>query len=189
MNLRNYIWGFKSVLGSNDFYDKSTSEKVTPVNTARSQFSVSYRDTSYSVDAEAALSIILQYVYYRCFKTESMTYDTFPFELQTIREGMKPVAISIPSYYRDSNVRGVELALTLNEFGQAAFIPEGVAIALDYGYMKAINHQFPSEGKVVLFCDMGQIATTVTIVHFTNVCIISFGMEFCLRSSFDKLFK
>ena len=169
MNLRNYIWGYKPVIGSNECFDSKVSEKVTVFNTSRAQFTVMYNDETFFVDSESALSIILQYVYYRCFKTESISYDTFPFEMKAILENSKPVAIAIPSYYRDSHIRGLEMALYLSQLGQAVFIPEGIAIALDYGYVKAMKNQFPEEGKVVLFCDMGELATTVTIVRYTNV--------------------
>ena len=169
MNLRNYIWGYKPVIGSNELFDSKVSEKVTVSNTSRAQFTVMYNNETFFVDSESALSLILQYVYYRCFKTESISYDTFPFEMQAIREKSKPVAIAIPSYYRDSHIRGLELALSLSQLGQAVFIPEGIAIALDYGYVKATKNQFPEEGKVILFCDMGELATTVTIVRYTNV--------------------
>ena len=46
------------------------------------------------------------------------------------------------------------------------------AVALDYGYYKATRKEFPEEGSVVLFCDMGKYATTVTVVCFTNVRLV-----------------
>lgn len=42
-------------------------------------------------------------------------------------------------------------------------------MALDYGYCKAENHEFPVQGSTILFCDMGSHCTTVTIVRFFNV--------------------
>ena len=47
-----------------------------------------------------------------------------------------------------------------------------IAIALDYGYYISLQGGFPTEGKTVLFCDMGCIACTVTVVHYTNVVIV-----------------
>lgn len=55
--------------------------------------------------------------------------------------------------------------------GEAAFIRESTAVALDYGYYKAMRKEFPDEGKTVLFCDMGAYSTTITVVHFTNVWV------------------
>ena len=44
-----------------------------------------------------------------------------------------------------------------------------VAVALDYGYFKAQHREFPEGGYVVLFCDMGEYCTTLSLVRFTNV--------------------
>lgn len=53
--------------------------------------------------------------------------------------------------------------------GEAVFIRENVAVALDYGHYKAMQKEFPEGGSTVLFCDMGAYSTTITVVVFTNV--------------------
>ena len=75
----------------------------------------------------------------------------------------------MPEYYTKSNIRGLEVALSLAHLGQASFLRESIAVALDYGYCKAENHEFPAQGSTILFCDMGSHCTTVTIVRFFNV--------------------
>ena len=50
-----------------------------------------------------------------------------------------------------------------------SFLRESIAVALDYGYFKAENREFPAQGSTILFCDMGSHCTTVTIVRFFNV--------------------
>ena len=53
----------------------------------------------------------------------------------------------------------------MSELGSVAFIPETVAVALDYGYFKAQHREFPEGG----YCDMGEYCTTLSLVRFTNV--------------------
>lgn len=78
----------------------------------------------------------------------------------------------VPLYYRAANIRGVATALAMSDLTDASFIQENLAVALDYGYYKATRKEFPEEGSVVLFCDMGKYATTVTVVRFTNVRLV-----------------
>ena len=68
-----------------------------------------------------------------------------------------------------SHIRGLQAAMSLRNMGDAAFIRENVAVALDYGWHTAIRGGFPAEGRTVLFCDMGGMARTISVVHFTNV--------------------
>lgn len=63
--------------------------------------------------------------------------------------------------------------MKLRDMGEAAFIRENVAVALDYGHYKAMQKEFPEGGSTVLFCDMGAYSTTVTVVVFTNVGIVN----------------
>lgn len=169
MNIANYIWGYKPVIGSNDAYNKTTSEKVTAEGKEHATFSVTYNGKKETVDAETALSLILQYVFYRCLDDETIPYDQYPLKLDIVRQHKQFAVIALPPYYSVSNVRGIELALDMSELGSVAFIPETVAVALDYGYFKAHQHEFPEGGYVVLFCDMGKYCTTLSLVRFTNV--------------------
>lgn len=75
----------------------------------------------------------------------------------------------IPEYYTKAHIRGLEAALSMAQLGQASFLRESVAVALDYGYYKAERGEFPESGFTVLFCDMGSHCTTVTLVQFFNV--------------------
>lgn len=84
MNLANYIWGYKPVIGSNDYYNAVTSEKVLLDDKNRAYFQVTYDKQPYNVDSETALSIILQYLYYTCLKNETVNYSTFPQALPSL---------------------------------------------------------------------------------------------------------
>ena len=83
----------------------------------------------------------------------------------------------MPLYYNTSNLRGIATALALSKMSNVSFIEENLAVALDYGYYKAQVEKFPAGGSVVLFCDMGKFATTITVVRFTNVGAESVGDE------------
>ena len=78
----------------------------------------------------------------------------------------------MPLYYKTSNIRGIATALALSKMKNVSFIEENLAVALDYGYYKAQFEKFPASGSVVLFCDMGKYATTVTVARFTNVRLV-----------------
>ena len=75
----------------------------------------------------------------------------------------------VPPYYTTSNIRGLATALNMRNLGNAVCLRENVAVALDYGYYKAMSNEFPDTGSTVIFCDMGGMTTTITVVHFTNV--------------------
>lgn len=45
MNIANYIWGYKPVIGSNDYYSATTSEKVVHDEKNRAYFPITYDDT------------------------------------------------------------------------------------------------------------------------------------------------
>lgn len=143
MNIANYIWGYKPVIGSNDAYNKATSEKVTVEGKEHATFSVTYNDKKETLDAETALSLVLQYVFYRCLDDNSISYDQYPLKLDVVRQQKQFTVIAIPPYYSLSNVRGIEVALEMSELGPVAFIPETVAVALDYGYFKASPARIP----------------------------------------------
>ena len=141
INFANYIWGYKPIIGSNDHYSASTSEKAVISDTRRACFPITYHNAKYQVDSETALSIILQYVYYRSFMPDTISYDEFPMKMDEVRSNQLPMVISvhlseesddqIPVYYSDSNVRGIEAALTLSQLGTVTFVPENVAVALE----------------------------------------------------------
>ena len=61
----------------------------------------------------------------------------------------------------------------MRDLSNAVFIRENTAVALDYGYYKAVSKEFPDDGHTVVFCDMGGYTTTLTVVHFTNVLLQS----------------
>lgn len=68
------------------------------------------------------------------------------------------------------------MALAIGKLGAVSFIRENVAVALEYGYYKAMRKEFPAQGFTVLFCDMGMCCTTLTIVQYFNVatpCIVN----------------
>ena len=95
MNLANYIWGYKPIIGSNDHYPDTTLEKVILSDTKRACFPVTYNEVKYKIDGETALSIILQYVYYRGFQADSISYDEFPMKMDQVRKSEGPVVISV----------------------------------------------------------------------------------------------
>ena len=98
MNIANYIWGYKPVIGSNDAYNKATSEKVTVEGKEHATFSVTYNDKKETLDAETALSLVLQYVFYRCLDDNSISYDQYPLKLDVVRQQKQFTVIAIPPY-------------------------------------------------------------------------------------------
>lgn len=97
MNIANYIWGYKPVIGSNDYYSATTSEKVVHDKKNRAYFPITYDDTKYDVDAETALNIILQYLFYTCLRDDAVSYDSFPKQLPRSLAKPHNVVISVRS--------------------------------------------------------------------------------------------
>ena len=95
MNIKNYIWGYKPVIGSNDHYNATTSEKVIHDSKGRAYFSITYDEQKYDVDAETALNIILQYLFYTCLKDGDVSYDSFPKQLPRLLAKPHSVVISV----------------------------------------------------------------------------------------------
>ena len=66
-------------------------------DTKRASFPITYNGVKYQVDSETALSIILQYVYYRSFLGDAISYDEFPMKMDEVRSSQSPVVISVHS--------------------------------------------------------------------------------------------
>lgn len=91
----NYINGFKPIVGSNDYYNAIISGRATINDKSRAYFPITYNSVKYNVDAETALSLVLQYACYTIFKDPSITYDTFPMNMKLMLENPRNVILSV----------------------------------------------------------------------------------------------
>lgn len=95
MNISNNIWGFKQVIGSNDSFCEEMGSKVNVENKDRAIYNVKYDGKDISIDSEVVMSLVLQYCYYRCLRSESIGYDTFPMELPKLLEQPHSMTIAV----------------------------------------------------------------------------------------------
>ena len=65
------------------------------------------------------------------------------------------------------------MALDCKNLGEACFVPDNVAVAVDYGFNGNRVGNFDTQSRIVLFVDMGSIATTCTIVRYEKVGFLS----------------
>lgn len=63
------------------------------------------------------------------------------------------------------------MALDVKNYKTAYFIRDYIATAVDYGYYRNLNDEFP-KATVVLFVDMGAVATTATLVRYSKVGVL-----------------
>lgn len=61
------------------------------------------------------------------------------------------------------------MALDCKNLGEACFVRDNVAVAVDYGFNGNRVGTFDAHSSVVLFVDMGSVATTCTIVRYEKV--------------------
>lgn len=71
-------------MGSNKFYSKDTCEKAIAKDSNRAYYAIKYNKRDIELDVEVVASLILQYCYYICLKTDSIFYDVFPMELPSL---------------------------------------------------------------------------------------------------------
>ena len=65
------------------------------------------------------------------------------------------------------------MALDCKNFGEAIYLRDNIAVAVDYGYFRNADHAFDSSPLTVLFMDMSATATTLTIVEYTKVLFMT----------------
>ena len=63
------------------------------------------------------------------------------------------------------------MALDCKNLGEACFVRDNVAIAVEYGYHCNRDGDFAAQSRVVLFVEMGTVATTCTLVRYKKVSI------------------
>ena len=62
----------------------------------------------------------------------------------------------------------MQLALDLKGLGEAVFLQENVAVAVEFGYYRNTDNMFATR-QLVVFADMGCEAATLTAVEYTTV--------------------
>lgn len=67
------------------------------------------------------------------------------------------------------------MAMDCKNFGEAVYIRDNIAVAIDYGYFRNADHAFDVSPLKVLFIDMSATATTLTLVEYSKVshCLFS----------------
>lgn len=60
------------------------------------------------------------------------------------------------------------MALDLKGLGEAVFLQENVAVAVEFGYYRNLEGEF-KESQLVVFADMGCEAATLTAVEYSTV--------------------
>lgn len=95
-NFSNYIWGYKTVIGSKDSFAPSLSTRVKNSDD-RAIFPVSYNQKDYNIDAELALSLVLEYLYYTFLKDDSVDYDSYPYMMDELLTKPHEVVIAVCS--------------------------------------------------------------------------------------------
>lgn len=60
------------------------------------------------------------------------------------------------------------MALDLKGLGDAVFLQENVAVAVEFGYYRNAEGEF-KDAQLVVFADMGCEAATLTAVEYTTV--------------------
>lgn len=131
------------------------------------------------VDAEAAMSLIFEYLFYINFKKEDSVYESVSVIAKEGNEESPHTIISvfiifqyfiqIPSYYTKANIRGLQLALNAKSFGPASYVRDYVATCVDYGYHRNLVGDFDKQSKTVLFVNMGHSYTSCTLARYEKV--------------------
>ena len=63
------------------------------------------------------------------------------------------------------------MALDCKNLGEACFVRDNVAIAVEYGYHCNRDGDFDTQSRVVLFVEMGTVATTCSLVRYEKVSL------------------
>ena len=61
----------------------------------RAIFPVSYNYKNYNIDAELALSLVLEYLYYTFLKDDSVDYDSYPYMMNDLLSKPREVVIAV----------------------------------------------------------------------------------------------
>ncbi|KAK8826802.1 hypothetical protein WA556_004391, partial [Blastocystis sp. ATCC 50177/Nand II] len=160
---------FKRLVGNNDLIkdlrqliaDKKVCENATLKGAEHAYITLA----GTQFDVEALLSLILEYAFYIA-SDEVKLYDNITQIASTYASKVSGFLVSIPSYYSESHIKGIQMALDCKNLGEACFVRDNVAVAVDYGYNGNRVGNFDSQSRVVLFVDMGSVATTCTVVRY-----------------------
>ena len=65
-------------------FSKTVCEKAIVEESDRAFYAIQYNSKAIQLDVEIVSSLILQYCYYLCLRSESSIYDVFPMELPSL---------------------------------------------------------------------------------------------------------
>ena len=95
MNIKNYIFRMKPLVGSNDSYSKDICSTAGVNDDTRALYTIQYNEGERILDVEIVQSIILQYCFYCCLRDENNDYDSFPIELPEMLKKDHSMIISV----------------------------------------------------------------------------------------------
>lgn len=146
----------------------------------RAFYNVEFDGQPLEVDAETALSLIVEYQIYLAFKEPTDGYSDVPKVAQHINEEGNTAVITVisslsthlqfPLYYTKSHLRGLQMALNMKHITNVLFVPENIAQFLLYAYYVNSVGDF-DRGMTVMLVDVGNSATTVSVFRCEKVSL------------------
>ena len=187
LNCSACAWEFKTLIGSNSLVPNCEEairnyllkSNISVDEKKRALFTFSNNNSCEVYDVETMVSLILEYGLYLAYKTCDNSYDELSkiasIASTSLNHLILPVfsvfcfLFQIPSYFTKAHLEGIQFALDCKSLGQASFVYDNVATAIDFYYHRNEVGSFSNDPTTVLFIDMGHVATTCTLVRFSKV--------------------